>query len=417
MRTLKGLSLRIDGEYNDTFLYGDKLYLITDEELKVVNFHRLISDISPKDPDQRVLFRYMFLYNNFFYKADTDFYEFFNMSSVKRIIKSALDKIGNKAIHNQDLENNIDGIYKHSHPGITHFEIYKNTIFLSNEHGTFCYKIIPNKKLVRKLQIFEYPSVHISAVVGNTVFFSCANNGVYIIEFDNIKDRSKTLSVTAVGKVDIPGISIDLAYQDLVIRDIGNNYHYGFNTLWGKDSDRTEYSPDQRVSSYETINGGDVFFKSNFISSNANRLIEISEDNIAMMKMNYSERMANFQDKQFFYSESASWKNNFQMLQGDIYSGYQTVFGLALDTNYGTIILDDNIANSTTLDSYVISEGENLKIRHFYRSVNYSHIMISIKNDCIEIYSDLTDYFFPKEKKQMRKGITRKQAMAADLWG
>lgn len=282
MRTLKGLTLRINGEYNDTFLYGDKLYLVTDDELIVVNFHDLIADIAPKNPDQRVLFRYMFLYNNFFYKADSDFYAFFNMSPVKRIIQSALDKIGNKNINRRDLENNTDGIYKHNHPGIMHFEIYKNSIFLSNEEGTFCYKIIPNEKLMRKLHVFEFPAVHISAVVGNTVFFSCANHGVYINEFDYLKDKSKTLSVVASGKIDIPGISIDLAYFDLVIRDIENNYYYEFNTLWGKKLDRNEYYPDKRVSSYQTINGGNVFSQSNFVSSNANRLIEISEDNISI---------------------------------------------------------------------------------------------------------------------------------------
>ena len=82
-----------------------------------------------------------------------------------------------------------------------------------------------------------------------------------------------------------------------------------------------------------------------------------------------------------------------------------------MDTDIGTIVLDDDLNNPENLEAALISRGENVKLRHFYRSINYSHILLNIKNKHIEIYADLSDYFFPIGRKLIRRHITRYQAI------
>ena len=82
-------------------------------------------------------------------------------------------------------------------------------------------------------------------------------------------------------------------------------------------------------------------------------------------------------------------------------AGFQTLFGLVLDTSKGTFVLDDDL-DSENLVFRMISEGENAKVRHFYRAKFYSHVLANIKESFVEMYGDLSDYFFPKEKKNIR---------------
>ena len=410
MYNLSGLALKFDGEYNDSFLYSGKLYLVDDETIAVIDFEKLIHSIAPENIDRRILFRYAFLNNSFFYKADNDFYEFFNMPAIRRILQSSFDKIGDTHINRADIEKHTIIRVKHDHPGILHFEVYKNSVFLSDDSGTFSYRILRDNKLMRKHQIFDFPAVHISAIIGDIVYFSCAQKGFYIAEFEFLKDRDRTLAERAIGRIDKQVICSELAYNDLILRDITDHFSYEFNTSWMGNINRRELSAEERVSSFEESPSNGILSDAKFVSSNANRLIKFSEKKIKLYKMDYDRRMGSEFQRSIFYDELDSWENVLGSVAENVYSGFQTVFGVVLDTDEGTIVVDDNPEGSSLIIRN-ISPGENVKVRHFYRSINYSHIIVSIKNESVEIHSDLTDYFFPRDKKRIRRHIPRRQAL------
>lgn len=415
MHNLDGLTLHFDGYYNDAFLYSHYLYLVDDEDITVINFIDLIEDIAPIDPDQRILFRYAFINNSFFYKADSDFYEFFNMPTIKKFIRSAFDKIGDMKIEKNTIEKHIKSRIKHDHPGVLHFEIYKNNVFISNESGTFAYKILDKPKLMRKCHIFEYPSVHIGALTGDTIYCSCVENGFNIVSFDHIKQKNHSLSVKAINNIDKKAVNIDSIYRDFILRDVDNKYYYEFDTLWGSGMDLSNVTPEERLDSFQTLSDNSAFSNSSFVSAAGNRIINFSNNDIELLKMDYNSRTNVITDQakeqKFYFNPINRWKSPYYSNESPVYSGFQTVFGLVLDTDEGTFVIDDNEDDKKILNKRNISIGENVKVRHFYRSVNYSHLVINIKNESIEFFSDLSDYFFPKEKKMIRKSIARAQAM------
>ena len=55
MFNIKGLTIRIPGQFNDAFLYGDKLFLLDDKYLSVIDFVKLILNIVPTDPEIKAL--------------------------------------------------------------------------------------------------------------------------------------------------------------------------------------------------------------------------------------------------------------------------------------------------------------------------------------------------------------------------
>lgn len=412
MRNLTGLLLTIDGEFNDAFLYGDSLYLIDDTHLAVVDFHKLVESVSPEDPDKRVLMRYAFLRNDFFYKADSDFYDFFNLSAIKRFLESTFASLRSFMVNPAKLNKCTKTLFDHDHPGALHLEVYKSNVFISSDKGTFSYRSLASDGLKRKQSLLEFPAMHISAVLGETMYFSCGHNGFHIIEFSNLRERSAVLSRSAKSSLETFALSSDFAYRDVIIRDIENHFTYVADTSWNSFVSRRELSSEERVASYRTLRNQDFLKEAHFASSSGNRLIVFSNGQIILHRMEYRDRERDTSFESFHYSPGSQW-NNILSLGFEIFSAYQTVFGLVLDTNDGTVVVDDDPDDPEHLVKRTISKDENVKVRHFYRSINYSHIVLSIKNNRLEIFADLTDYFFPRDKKAIRRIIPRRQAMGS----
>jgi hypothetical protein len=425
MHHLNGLLLRLKGQIHDAFLYSGNLYLADDERIRVINFVNLIENIAPDSTAKRVLFKYAFLHNDFFYKADNEFYDFFNIQEIRNFLRSNFDQIGEILIPPKIFEKNVICDFEHEHPGIIHLEVYKNTIFLSEEKGTFAYQIKRNRISNNSVKLFDWPAVHIAAELGNTVYFACAEQGLisaYIPWFSEgppITSKNQDWA-EHIHKVNKPIISSDMAYRDLVIRDIKNNYYYGYDTSWIKDktvseqreSEDLDFSERRNYHSYDVIST-DFLGSVDFASSTRARILTIKGKNVCVYGMNYQDRIES-KKPVASYRQQESWSDQSALRRLEknyIYSGYQTVFGLVLDTTSGTLVLDDDFDSKHKLLVRKISRDENVKVRHFYRAINYSHIVVSIKNNHIEFFSDLTDYFFPKEKKKIRKIISRREAI------
>lgn len=421
MLNLSGLILRIQGQYQDAFLYGGVLYLVCDEHIRAIDFVKLIEDMAPKNTSEKILFKYAFLHNDFFYKADNEFYDFFNIPSIRKFLQRTFDRIGEINIPLSKVGKHTIFIKGHNHPGVIHLEVYKNTIFLSDDSGTYAYKKARNKLRKTGYKIIESPAVQITAELGNTIYFACAEKGLisaYIPWLSNGTYWGDEDWAEQIDTVNKPIISVDCAYRDLLLRDINNNYLYGYDLNWNADKRYDEqhgrqYDPERRrYREYSTVTP-EPLKAVDFASSLKTRLLTLKKNNLSIYRLNFDDRRKSRQ-AELDYDEEEGWQNQSSLTDLEntyIYSGYQTVFGLVLDTDKGTIVIDDDCDSNRNLVIRRISKDENVKVRHFYRSINYSHIIANIKNNRIELYSDLTDYFFPKEKKKLRRIVTRREAL------
>lgn len=418
MRDLTALKLIIEGEFNDIFLYGDELFLIDDDFLRIVSFNTLVHELSPPDPDDKVLFHYAFLQNDFFYRADSDFFAFFQMSFIRNHLEKRFRQMTKVEIPASFIERHTTALIPHSHPGVLHLEVYKSNVFLSDDLGTFSYRIL-NQKLLRKSHLLPFPALHMSALVGDRMFFSCGNNGLIVAELAGLRERAKKLDFSAHRKFEVSALSTETAYQDFIIRTVDDEFQYNFNALWSSEkSNFTEATPKDRVAAYHSKTvldqeKNEVMAGAQFVSSTGNRLIKLQGDHCHLYKMNYLRRLGmgggvqtiSFEDNEDqFYELKHSMPCPINFHTKRAFSGFQTVFGLVLDTDEGTIALDDtpSFSEDAILEKRLISHGENVKVRHFYRSTKYSHIVASVKEGSVELYSDLTDYFFPKDQKRIR---------------
>ncbi len=407
MFDIKGLKLKIPGQFNDAYLYGDKLYLIDDEYFYILDFKKLINNIVPDDPEIRILCRYAFLNNDFFYKADSDFFDFFNMPTIKKFLLKQFESMQNLNLTKTTFKKFIIQRLKHSHIGAYHLEVYKNNIFISSDKGVFSY-IFLNGKLLRESKLLDFPAYQISANYGNNVFFSCGEEGLNILNFDNLNRRNR-LDISDSNKIENATISIDFAYSDIIVKDINSKYHYQLDkTLI--DDDRQHISPRERIYLYEKLE--DPFLeKVQVITASGNKLLKIKDNSIELFKIDYEVRKEHTSNMNIedFYDSVFKWTMPRKI--NEVYDGFQTVFGYILDTDKGTLVIDDDSEEDNKIKAYILSKGENVKIRHFYRSINYSHLLLNIKNNFLDIYADLSDYFFIPSQKKIRRNITRRQAM------
>lgn len=406
MLDIKGLKLKIPGQFNDAFLYGDKLYLIDDDYFYTVDFKKMVNSLIPDDLETRVLCRYAFLNNDFFYKADSDFYDFFNLPTIKRFLISQFESMRNLKVSEAVLKKYLISKYKHFHIGAYHLEVYKNKIFISSNRGVFSYQLI-NERLLRESIILEFPAYQISANYGNNMFFSCGEQGLNIANFESFIS-GRCLNVSKRNSINNKAISIDFAYSDLIVKDIDSRYYYQLDTTFSNAIERGSVPSQEKIYSYEKLEGS-FLENAKVITAYRNKLVKIEDNEIELFKIDYNIRKEKSQHLEFkdFYDSIFKWKLPRKV--NEVYDAFQTVFGYILDTDQGTLVLDDDPESDISLKAYILSRGENVKIRHFYRSINYSHLLLNIKNNYLDIYADLSDYFFMSSQKMIRRHITRDQ--------
>ena len=207
-------------------------------------------------------------------------------------------------------------------------------------------------------------------------------------------------------------LNLNFAYSDLLVRDIHNNYHYELDSTLLDGVDRKTVLSEDKIYAYKETYGN-LIKKAKHITCNLNRMVKIVDEKIELYKLDYNSRKTPNSKLDDYFEMYKEWKLPRKI--NEIHDGFQTVFGYILDTDIGTIVLDDNINDTEHLEAALISRSENVKLRHFYRSINYSHLLLNIKDNKIEIYTDLSDYFFPINRKVIRRHITRRQAK--NIWG
>lgn len=405
MLNIKGLKIKFPGEYNDAFLHGDALYLIDDKYFYIVDFRKLIETSIPDDPEIRILCRYAFLNNDFFYKADNDFYDFFNLPTIRKYLMSNFDKLRNIQLNSTSLNKYIKDKCEHRHRGAYHIEVYKNIIFISSDKGVFSYTFL-NGKLLRESNLLPYPAYQINANYDNNIYFCCAENHLNILHFDTLSGQ-RCLSDWKNNIIKNKAISLDFSYSDLLVRDIDKNYHYECDSLLMNGVDRKLLTSEEKIYAYKE-KSGDLLKNAKYITCNLNRMVKVTDSKIELFKLDYETRKIPEKNLDDYFESYHFWSIPRKI--NEIHDGFQTVFGYILDTDIGTVVLDDNLNDTDHLETALISRGENVKLRHFYRSINYSHLLLNIKNSHIEIYADLSDYFFPMGSKVLRRHITRYQA-------
>lgn len=403
---INGLNISISGRYNDAFLYENNLYLIDDEYLYIVDFCDLVISLIPdKNQEAKVLYKYAFLHNDFFYKSDNDFFDFFNMPKVKNFLIKEFSRFSKRKFNIKDIGKYIKKRIKHNHKGAYHLEIYKHKMFISSDIGVSTFTV-SDDHVYHENTLLEFLAYNIYASYGNNVYFCCGDDGVNILRFEEINSKS-AMNIAANKKIDVKALSLDFCYSDFVVKEIGNRYGYIADDKFGHGEEKRDYGPQENVDCYnyrETT----IMDSAAFISVQGNKFIRGKDKSISIYKLNYEYRKNNIDDIDNTFELLYTFKCNYN---GDIFDTFQTVFGLVVDTEKGTFVIDDDLDDSTSLNCYMISNGRNVKIRYFGRSINYSHILLNIKDESIDIYSDLTDYFFPKDKKKIRKGISRYKAM------
>lgn len=410
MRHLDGLRIRIEGEYQDAFLYGPHLFLLTDELLEVVDFPHLVDRVLKGSAEDKVLYRYAFLKNDAFYDEGHLLHDFFGIGHIKTFLLKTYEKARKTDVSREHLARSCVAKFHHKHPGALHLEIYRNNVFVSGERGTFAQAFTGPSTLSDERMVFEFPAVHISANVGSLVYFACGHNGLIVTDFERARGHGGAARLSSFQEYEERAISTELAYSDFVCRTIANAYTYRMNSLRGTHQRPSEHSPEEKVRAFAELEIRDsadepVLANADYVSTYGKRIVRLDKTKLTIFHMDYKQRMAavdkNTGESDFFRRVSAvELPEDLEI--GPVYSGFQTVFGLVLDTDAGTAVLDDDPRGNAPLRMRTISKGENVKVRHYYRSRNYSHLVVSVKEDCLDVFSDLTNYFFPRARKNLR---------------
>ena len=322
MLDIKGLKIKLPGEYNDAFLYGDALYLIDDKFFYVVDFQKLIESSIPDDPETRVLCRYAFLNNNFFYKADNDFYDFFNLPTIRKFLMSSFDKMRDIRLNSTSLKKYLKSKCSHTHRGAYHLEVYKNIIFISSENGVFSYSYM-NGKLLRESNILPYPAYQINANYGNNMYFCCAENNLNILHFDTLT-TNRCLDDWKTHIIKNKALSLDFSYTDLLVRDINNNYHYEYDSLFMDGIDRKNITSEEKIYAYKE-KSGNLLKNAKHITCNLNRMLKIINDKIELYKLDYKSRKTPEKKLDDYFESHNLWEIPRKI--NEIHDGFQTVFG------------------------------------------------------------------------------------------
>jgi hypothetical protein len=415
------LRVHFEGKYDDVFLYGDELILINDDALTFVDYAGLIKSLTEGySTDVKAIARYALYRNDFFYDKTSALYDFFQLSYVRKGLFRAFKKLKKIEIGKRLLKKHTNRAYPNIFPGVLHLEVYNHNVFVSNDNGTFLFKYAYSDKNKSQL-ITTHSAVNMSALYGNEIKLACAHGGLKIVEFENLKLDRAVSKIDHVEEYQSSPIMIESAYQDFLVRNIDDSYEFRLNSIWDKQTGTKENSPQEKAAAYKKIDlvsteGDDVLSALSFATAAGNRLITIKNSKTQLFTMNYkyrTEEIPNlFKEDEVpesapLYTETVSWKTPNNISKTRVYSGHQTVFGLVIDTDNGTYVIDDKLDEQhrsfeQELKVRLISKGENLKVRHFYRARNYSHVIANIKDDHVELYSDLTDYFFPKKNKKIR---------------
>lgn len=419
MFDIRNLSITIEGKYEDCFLYNDRLYLVDNRFIQIVDFEKLIDKLAPKSNDQKLLYSFAFYKNDLFFEGQTFANTLLNMSFVRDKLTKVFKKLQKKEVSENLLKKCVIEKIEHGLHGILHFEIYKGKLFASNDKGLFVLRLNNKRIEKRAVQISEDRVLHISASYGSELKISAGLGGYSIFDFDSFKNAIPSIKDIQRDK-SIPTIETELSYKDFFVRDINNKLSYIYNVYWKKrnfDYDFAPFSEDDEslepsIQKYKTAklfdNKGNILLEGNDYSTVLNhRLLTFNNEKLKIYKMNYRHR------ERFDAEENISELDHFSLdqvfdikgdqLSGKIYKTFQTLFGFYIETDKGLYCIDDNPeSREPSIYCKRIVREPIFKIRHFYRSLRYSHILAIIKENKLELQADLTDYFFQKSKKKLR---------------
>ncbi|MFV8257517.1 hypothetical protein ACNQKP_06920 [Bdellovibrio bacteriovorus] len=423
MLDLKSLKLKIEGQFDDCFLHGDYLFLVDRKNLYQIDFTKLIRNLAPTSPDKKLLYEFAFCRNDLFFQGQTFANTLLSLSFVKDNLKRIYGKISELTLSWNDVSKFLSHpAVPHESPGILHLEIYKGKVFFSSDEGVFNFKYKNKRSTSRKQLLCNDRALHIGANTGNDLIISGGHSGTKRIHIDNF---TASVLITSIDTIDdAPCLESEMVYQDFVSRDLDNRLSYFINDDWKPSRSASRSGRQQRISqqkkdSFRKVNvlteENSTLFTSedSYYMAVNSRIVDLKSNKVKIYKLNWKNR------EEFAERKKLKKKRDFSNIvlfekpkefsligdniNGQIFKVYQTSFGLIVETDKGLYCVDDtNSPQHQELTSNVISKDETLKVRHFYRSQRYSHILAIIKENHLEIQADLSDYFMNPKLKNIR---------------
>jgi len=396
---MQPIKLSIEGNYWDSQIYKNKLYLWTFEnELIIIDWEKFISWFSKQNSGKAfaiycAFFRSDILYRNFIPILFKDKY-------VEKRIKKNLSEISGMdySISKNDLLRFlIKRINNPFNELIADTEIYNNKIYAITDDGLSYIQIHDSVREpieIKKIKIWDHALFSLKASQYGNIALSAGDDGLYehsvypLEEYsdDRIKKVEKEIFLINEGH----SLFTDWIYSSIYnSSDRGNSYLAKFDWDYKKIEQR-----DKQVRYFDKIIKETDIFKindQNYLSwGSYDKIYKVSKNKIYILRYKSYKSLDFVGEEENRYGDMEivrlrPWK-------GNVISAGTAFFGSIVECENALIILKSNNDRLTI-------RGDITGWRVFPRSKYYLNQLHVVKNNSLDIYSFNHDYFVDQKAK------------------
>ena len=378
------VKIRIPGKYYDSQIYSGRLYLwCTDNSIRVLNWDRLINDISVENR-LRIALECAFRRSDYLY--GTHWNMIFQDEEIRSVITQKFEDLSQLDIE-IDEEKIRQAEIKHQENPLpflhTDLTIYNEKLYVSSRSGVFqttCNKKNKYPVSTRPVKRWDAAVLGLSASYGS-LNLSAGHDGLFELEIENRFDWSfKSQEPQQLSK-------LHSSSSNWLYYSIFNTSHLGAGSLLDYEKKRGSFSRQDFFSARtlrKEITTDEIFGNECYTWGMQDKICQVYNNKIKVVQYfpwNDEDNRINLLGE----LDIMSYK-------GGIVSGNTAVYGVIIECDNGLIVLDSNLRSSWI-------DGEPINWRIFPRSKFYENHLHVIFDEYIDIYSFNNDYFVDQKQK------------------
>jgi hypothetical protein len=384
---MQAVKISIEGEYWDSFLYNDRLYLFTAQgSIETYAWDRLIDSFSIR-PELRPLLRHFTARGRAWYS--TALQELLESPDAAQALHSLTDQVTATKfeISRENLINSrISVTNSPAHPH-TDVEAFYSNLYLSSQSGVHVMQIRPKAPLRtrRSERIFDGPSFRVSASYG-ALALAAGEDGLFKAMspgsgYWERHERARQVS-------DSSCIGCNWAAFDLIASSPGTG---GYVAAFSRTSSTQQAQHEERQF-LGVIQATELFDTSDGLMFGAgDKLLLASESHLLVDVWNPNRRRTDF-GLDLDRSLTATYRLDEPRLLSGVLDGSPAVFGAVIELDETLLILGSDGSSQ--------SFKEPINWRIFPRSERYLNHLHVTYEDRLIIYAFVHDYFLTESNRR-----------------
>jgi hypothetical protein len=395
MNNIKPIKIEILGDYWDSQIYKDRLYLWKiDGSLVVVDWERLITDLKELDKEYSLTIESAFINSDNLY-SNKDFATILSLLDYKDKFKSNLDELSKHEfiISETKLMTYILNELENPFTDIpTDIEIYYDTFYSLLDSGLWKIKFDSKSNEIfsetKASKLWDCPLLALKIRGGGRIGLAGGDEGVFEYDvypkiYSGNRNELKEIEKNVVKISDIHSLFINWLYSSIYnSSDITESSLLAFEG--NKDRNKLKYIG--KISQEEIFNSEE---KSHLSWANDDKIYRITPTGIDMVRFTQSKL------KEGSYKEAFMNKQTFDIgysCERDVIAAGVGLFGNVIEYENGLLIIQSN-------NEFFNIKGPITRWRMFPRSVRYENQLHVVLDEKLEVYSFNSDYFIEQEDK------------------